>query len=324
MPQLVLILGDQLSRSPRSGWGPTNPTIPVREIAVFAWRCCLITRMRGERLACSAMSRASCSRSSTSARSRQNPRARARSRAKVLRGAVMAATQKDRLAHALPYQQLVVGRHGVVGGEGEARPLTQRLEVIEIAQTHLRIALAQGGIEGTIAVAGEAPADIERTVETERRAGREQRSETGEHGAHFWPAHDVRRVGAEGRIHRRRVRPRLRRHVEQERRSHVVRTVSVDPGMNGGVMLRPIARVPDETGQRSREIYGVLAGSGSDFEHAAPAREHLPQHFEYGLAIALAGSGERQLTHGPLHPLLWVIAQVPEHPTRGHDQSSIT
>jgi hypothetical protein len=116
-------------------------------------------------------------------------------------------------ARLTPDQQLVVGRHGEVGHELQARRLCQHIHRLEVPQSALRVTLAQHRIESRIAVGRELPAVLERPVDGEHPAWFEQARQARQESLHGRPRHDVQRVRSEHCIGPQ-VRPGLLQHVE--------------------------------------------------------------------------------------------------------------
>ena len=150
-------------------------------------------------------------------------------------------------------------------------------DVLEVAYAAVRIALAQPGVEGAVAVAGVVAAVVERAVQRQHAARGQVGAGQREQLLHQRPGHDVRGVGAEHDVEGA-VGPVAAGQVEQQRRAQVGRRVRGMPGAYAGVVLGQVAGLPDEVRQARREVHAVLARARADLQHLAAVGKGLPQH----------------------------------------------
>lgn len=99
-----------------------------------------------------------------------------------------------------PDRQKIVGRHRMESNAVEAVLLGNGIEIVQIANSHARIAIAERSIEIGIALARELAVAVERPIKAESTSRIQDASGKREHALDFWQAHDMCRIRREDGI----------------------------------------------------------------------------------------------------------------------------
>src|SRR2546421_295094 len=177
----------------------------------------------------------------------------------------------------LPHQRAVVGGHRVIGGEREACGARELIERLEVANAARRIARLEPAVEVHVALARVLAVIAKGSVHAQHARPAERRADAAKEIAHRAPPHDVQRVGAEHRVHRRH-RPGMLVHVEGDGGAEIGCAFEADPLGERGELTAKLRRLPAEVRQGGGEMPRVLPRPAAHLEDAA-ARERLGKLF---------------------------------------------
>lgn len=175
--------------------------------------------------------------------------------------------------------------------------MSERIDILEVANATLWITCLEPAVEVAIAVARVAAVIVEGAVDDQFRVGCDDARQALEQLLHRFPAHDVQGVRGEHEVVAC-IGP-CAAYVERDRRQHVAQAGLVDPRANAGVVFRQLRSLPAQMRQGGAEMNGVLACSTADLERFATIGAVIAQHVEDRIAIAVAGWSVG-LVHGAL------------------------
>src|SRR5437016_1256216 len=175
----------------------------------------------------------------------------------------------------LPHQRAVVGGHRVIGGEREAGGARELIERLEVANAARRIARLEPAVEVRVALARVLAVIAKGSVHAQHARPAERLADAAKEIAHRAPPHDVQRVGAEHRVHRRH-RPGMLVHVEGDGGAEIGCAFEADPLGERRELTAKLRRLPAEVRQGGGEVHRVLTRPAADLEDAAARGEGAP------------------------------------------------